>query len=426
MRHAVNADSIRTVISADAADRETRLHQLGSLTDAELTTLDPEDFLAELLRRLCDALGLDVAAILLLDQHAQQLVTTAAVGLEEEVRQRFRLPVGVGFAGKVARLRRPITAENVNPDEIASPVLRAKNVRSLAGVPVLIDDDLVGVLKVGTLQPRTFTDDDIRLLQRAADRAATASQTRRNTLDSQAALALQRGLLPTRLPSVPGIDLAARYVPGQDAGVGGDWYDVFLLPDDSLGIVVGDVAGHGLPSAVVMGRLRSALRAYALEHSDPAEVLTRLDRKIHHFEAGNLATAIYAVIPPDRNRALISNAGHLPPVLAVPGQQARSPRRRSRPPSRHWCRVPLDRPPASNCPRNQSWCSIPMAWSSGAANRSPTDSSSSSPRQAHASRRSLSSDHGRHGHHPRLRRHRAPDAQTGIGDDTTKPLAGRR
>jgi sigma-B regulation protein RsbU (phosphoserine phosphatase) len=322
MRHPVNADSIRTVIRADAADRETRSQQLESLKEAELTTLDPEDFLAEQLRRLCDALGLDVAAILLLDQHAQQLVTTASVGLEEEVRQRFRLPVGVGFAGKVAQLRGPITAENVNPDDIASPVLRGKNVRSLAGVPVLIDDDLVGVLKVGTFESRTFTENDIRLLQRAADRAAAASQARRNRLDSQAALALQRGLLPTRLPSVPGIDLAARYVPGQDAGVGGDWYDVFLLPDGSLGIVVGDVAGHGLPSAVVMGRLRSALRAYALEHSDPAEVLARLDRKIHHFEAGNLATAIYVVIPPDRNHARISNAGHLPPVLAVPGHQA--------------------------------------------------------------------------------------------------------
>ncbi len=310
------------MISADAADRESRLRELGLLSEAELTTLSPEDFLAEQLRRLCDVLRLDVAAILLLDQHAQQLVTTAAVGLEEEVRQRFRLPVGVGFAGKVARFRRPFTAENVRPDQIASPVLRAKNVHSLAGVPVLIDDDLVGVLKVGTLQPRTFTDDDIRLLQRAADRAATASQARRNTLDSQAALALQRGLLPTRLPSVPGIELAARYVPGQDAGVGGDWYDVFLLPDDSLGIVVGDVAGHGLPCAVVMGRLRSALRAYALEHSDPAEVLTRLDRKIHHFEAGSLATAIYAVIPPDRNCALFSSAGHLPPVLAIPGHEA--------------------------------------------------------------------------------------------------------
>jgi serine phosphatase RsbU (regulator of sigma subunit) len=197
------------------------------------------------------------------------------------------------------------------------------NVRSLAGVPILVDDDIVGVLIVGALQRRQFTEHDVQLLQRVADRAATASQTRRNTLDSDAALALQRGLLPTRLPPVPGVDLAARYIPGHHAGVGGDWYDVFLLPDDWLGIVIGDVSGHGLPSAVIMGRLRSALRAYALDHPDPAEVLRRLDRKINHFEAGSLATAIYGTIPPDRSRIFVSNAGHPPPVLAAPDQEAR-------------------------------------------------------------------------------------------------------
>ncbi len=311
------------MISAGDADSATSSRRLAWLSDSALTDRSPEDFLGELLRRLCETLSFDVAAILLLDQHAQQLVTTAAVGLEEEVRQRFRLPVGVGFAGMVARLRQPVRKANVDPGDIASPVLRAKNVSSLAGVPVLVDDDLVGVLKVGTLHPRNFTDDDIQLLQRVADRAAAASQIRRSALDSEAALALQRGLLPTRLPYVPGVDLAARYVPGQDAGVGGDWYDVFLLPDEWLGIVVGDVSGHGLRAAVVMGRLRSALRAYALDHPDPAEVLRRLDRKIHHFEAGSLATAIYALIPPDRNSVLISNAGHPPPVLAVPGRKTR-------------------------------------------------------------------------------------------------------
>ena len=87
-----------------------------------------------------------------------------------------------------------------------------------------------------------------------------------------------------------GVELAARYVPGDQLGVGGDWYDVFVLPSGDLGVVVGDVSGHGLRSAVVMGRLRSALRAYASIEDDPAMVLGCLDRKIQHFEAGNLAT----------------------------------------------------------------------------------------------------------------------------------------
>jgi serine phosphatase RsbU (regulator of sigma subunit) len=116
--------------------------------------------------------------------------------------------------------------------------------------------------------------------------------------------------------------MAARYVPGHDAGVGGDWYDVFTLPSGWLGVVIGDVSGHGLRSAVVMGRLRSALRAYALVCDDPAQALTLLDRKIHHFETGNLATVLYAMISPDRATIQLSSAGHLQPILATPGQPA--------------------------------------------------------------------------------------------------------
>ena len=114
------------MVSAGPGNSATKAQQLAWLTDGELANLSPEDFLAELLRRLCKTLGLDVAAILLLDQHAQQLVTTAAVGLEEEVRQRFRLPVGVGFAGKVAKLRRPVAQADVLPGDIASPVLQPR------------------------------------------------------------------------------------------------------------------------------------------------------------------------------------------------------------------------------------------------------------------------------------------------------------
>src|SRR5580700_1718395 len=131
----------------------------------------------------------------------------------------------------------------------------------------------------------------------AADRAAAAVQSMAVQADRLAASALQRSLMPTALPVVAGAELAARYIPGS-GGVGGDWYDVFTLPSGELCVVIGDVAGSGLPAAVIMGRMRSALRAYALETADPAEVLDRLDRK-------NLCLA-----------------GHLPPVIALPGQPA--------------------------------------------------------------------------------------------------------
>jgi serine phosphatase RsbU (regulator of sigma subunit) len=102
--------------------------------------------------------------------------------------------------------------------------------------------------------------------------------------------------------------------------VGGDWYDVFALPSGELCIVIGDVAGSGLPAAVIMGRMRSALRAYALQTVDPGEVLDRLDHKMQHFEPGALATVAYAVFEPGLGRVHIASAGHLPPVVAAPGQ----------------------------------------------------------------------------------------------------------
>ncbi|GGN69212.1 cyclic diguanylate phosphodiesterase [Actinoplanes lobatus] len=299
---------------------DERLRRLEAVTDATLSRLETSDLLDELLDRVRDLLDVDTAAILLLDPHARQLVATAAKGLEEEVRAGFREAVGRGFAGRVAETRRPVRITDVTPDEVANPFLLERGVRSLLGVPILAGEDLLGVLHIGSLTRREFGDDDVKLLELVADRAAVAGRIRSAKLDRAAALALQRSLLPTRLPQVPGVELAARYVPGHATGIGGDWYDVFPLPSGWLGVVIGDVSGHGLASAVVMGRIRSALRAYALICDDPAEALTLLDRKVVHFEAGSMTTALYTMVSPGRDHAVISTAGHLRPVLAVPGR----------------------------------------------------------------------------------------------------------
>jgi serine phosphatase RsbU (regulator of sigma subunit) len=259
---------------------------------------------------------------MLLDEDTQQLVTVAAIGLEDEVIQGFRMNLGAGFVGQVASTRMPIIVDLIDESTVASPYLRELGLATLVGVPMLSGGEVVGVLHLGTYEPRHFTEQDIALLQLVADRAGMASRARQTQADRAATLALQRSLIPSRLPRLPGIDLAARYLPGHEFGVGGDWYDVFTLPSGHLGIVVGDVAGHGLRAAVVMGRLRSALRAYALECDDPAEVLTRLDRKITHFETGNLATVLYAMLSPDLNHFRISAAGHPLPVLAAPERAA--------------------------------------------------------------------------------------------------------
>jgi serine phosphatase RsbU (regulator of sigma subunit) len=298
-----------------------RLRDIRSLTDAALSRLDDDDFLAELLDRTRGILGADTAAVLLLDNAAGQLIATAAAGLEEEVRQGVRIPVGRGFAGRIAAEHRPVIIDHVDHSTVINPILVAKGIRAMMGVPLVAGGRVIGVMHVGSLTPRQFTSQDIELLQLAADRAAMAVRSLLARDDRIAAAALQRSLLPSALPTIPGAQVAARYVPGRGA-VGGDWYDVFTLPSGALGVVIGDVAGSGLHAAVIMGRMRSALRAYTLEAADPAEVLSKLDRKMQHFEPGALATVLYAVIDRALDRAHIASAGHLPPVIATVGQPA--------------------------------------------------------------------------------------------------------
>jgi len=305
----------------DPVPVENRLRAIQSITDAALSRLDDRELLAELLDRTREALQADTAAVLLLDSPSGQLVATAAAGLEEEVRQGVRIPVGRGFAGRIAAEQRPVILDRVDHTTVLNPILWAKGIQSMMGVPMMAGGQMIGVLHVGSLTSRQFTSHEIELLQLAADRAAAAVQSITAQNDRLAVAALQRSLVPSALPAVPGAEMAARYIPGSGV-VGGDWYDVFTLPSGELGVVMGDVAGSGLPAAVIMGRMRSALRAYALETLDPAEVLARLDRKMLHFEPNALATVLYAVIDPALDRMHIALAGHFPPVLAAPGQAA--------------------------------------------------------------------------------------------------------
>jgi serine phosphatase RsbU (regulator of sigma subunit) len=249
------------------------------------------------------------------------LIATAAAGLEEEVRQGVRIPVGRGFAGRIAAEQKPVILNRVDHTTVLNPILWEKGIRSMMGVPLVAGGRVIGVLHVGSLAPREFTSQDAGLLQLAADWAAAAVQSMTSRADRVAAKALQRSLVPSALPVVAGAELAARYVPGSGA-VGGDWYDVFTLPSGELCVVMGDVAGSGLPAAVIMGRMRSALRAYALETPDPAEVLDRLDRKMQHFEPDAMATVLYAVTDLTRDQMHISLAGHFPPIVARPGKPA--------------------------------------------------------------------------------------------------------
>jgi serine phosphatase RsbU (regulator of sigma subunit) len=251
-------------------------------------------------------------------------VATAARGISEEVHQGVRIPVGQGFAGRIAEQRSPLAIDRVAPDTVLNPILWEKGIRSLLGAPLMAGGEVLGVLHVGTWSSRSFTEEDAVLLQLVADRVSLAVQARMHQAERAAATTLQRSLLPEHLPSVPGLELASRYVAGDANGVvGGDWYDVFTLPSGALFAAVGDVVGNGLEAAQSMGRIRSVLRAYALDVEDPAELMAKLDRQVHYFRPGMSATAWCGVLDRDRRTLRMSSAGHPPPALAEPGHPAR-------------------------------------------------------------------------------------------------------
>ncbi len=312
------ADVASSAVRLSLADS---LRDIRSITDAALSSLGPQDMLDALAVRVRQALQVDTVAVLLLDQPSQQLVATAASGLEEEVRQGVRIPVGKGFAGRIAAEGRCMILDEVDRTKVVNPILLDKGIRSLMGAPLRSEGNVIGVMHVGTLSPRAFSSQDVDMLQIAADRAALAVQALSAQLDRAAAVALQRSLLPSALPAIPGLDMAARFVPGS-GNIGGDWYDVFVLPSGQICAVIGDVAGSGMKAAVIMGRMRSALRAYALETADPADMLQRLERKMRHFEPDAMATVLCAVFSPGLDQVAIANAGHLPPILALPGEPA--------------------------------------------------------------------------------------------------------
>lgn len=228
-----------------ALDDVTRkLANIQAITTEAFTDIDLEDFLDTLLERVREIMDVDTAVVLLLDSQAQVLVATAAKGIEEEVSQAVHVPVGQGFAGRVAALRRPIFIDDVPSADVFNPLLVQRGLHSLLGVPLIASGTLLGVLHVGTLTMRRFTADETEFLRLAGASAAMAVQSLRTRAERAGAMQLQHSLVPSALPAIPGIELAARYRPGK-ASVGGDWYDVFTLPSGEVGIVMGDGPAMG-------------------------------------------------------------------------------------------------------------------------------------------------------------------------------------
>jgi signal transduction histidine kinase len=149
-----------------------RLEHIQAVTDVALSHLELNDLLGELLGRIRDILRADTCAILLLDLETDELFPRAAVGIEAGGERDIRIPLGRGFAGRIAATKAPLIIEDVEHADVLNPVFRERGIKSLLGTPLVVRGEVIGVMHVGTLRPRRFTGEDVELLQLVADRAA--------------------------------------------------------------------------------------------------------------------------------------------------------------------------------------------------------------------------------------------------------------
>src|SRR3954451_19983839 len=289
------------------------------LVDATLRHQSLHDILPDLIARVRDVLEAEAATVFLADEETDQLVVAASSvgsGGEDEA---GAIAFGEAFAGRVAASRRAELLHDPAPGEFADTSIHDAGIHSLIGAPLEARGRLTGVVQVGSAS-RRLTEEDLGFLRLAADRVALAvDHVQLYEREHRIAETLQRSLLPERLPQLPGLGVAARYQPAAaEAEVGGDWYDVIPVPGGRVGLVMGDVAGKGLGAASMVGRLRSALRAYALEGHDPATAVEQLNRLVWtELDDRRMATLLYVILDPAEGSIRWVNAGHMPPLLVV-------------------------------------------------------------------------------------------------------------
>ncbi|MFG2904261.1 SpoIIE family protein phosphatase [Kitasatospora sp. NPDC048286] len=231
--------------------------------------------------------------------------------------------------GMALQLNQPVLVPVVSPDVAVdyaialggarlAPVVTG---RSMLVVPLSARGTVLGILKLLRLPDRApFDESDAATLKELAVRAALSlDNARLHRAEARVATTLQRSMIPTRPPQIPGVQVAHRYLPGDPkAEVGGDWFDAIQLPGSRVALVVGDVMGHGLHSAAAMGRFRTAMQTLAALDLPPGQLLRHLDNLAHKLGDDHLATCLYAVYDPINRTCELASAGHVPPVLVHP------------------------------------------------------------------------------------------------------------
>jgi PAS domain S-box-containing protein len=309
------------LVAAEAAREQaeratTTIARLQAVADAALTQHHLDDLLPTILQRTKEVMDADAAAVLLLQDDGSLSLLAADDAVTSPRPERVRADAGI--AGRVLAGFEPVLVHDPIAEQLADPAVLEAGISSILGVPLVsAGDEIIGVIEIGVCPPRRLGSDDIDLLRLTADRVALAiDHARAYGREHRIAETLQRSLLPQTLPSMPGVTLAARYLPAaSESEVGGDWYDAIGLPGGRLLLVMGDVSGKGLAAASTLGALRNAIRAYALDGHGPAQIAERLNRFVLAEPAhDHMATLVLATFDAVTGELAWVNAGHPSPL----------------------------------------------------------------------------------------------------------------
>lgn len=327
---------------ADAEDPFTLLREAGARIG---TTLDLDTTARELVEvtvpRFADAAAVHLVDRLISDAEPVKEGKDDPAALLRRIVARHRDPAPPGTADRFPegellapaadspwhRPDEPLLLSRVDPalaDDLAADLgvpagAGVLGGRSLLVVPLVARGTVLGrLLCLRNPRRRPFDRADVATAGELAARGALCiDNARLHLMESRAATALQRSMLPTRPPKLPGVRIAHHYRPGdREAQVGGDWFDAVQLPGGRVALIVGDVMGHGLHSAAVMGQFRTAVQTMAALDLPPAQLLRHLDNLAHRLGRDHLATCVYVVYDAIHRTCTLSNAGHVPPVLA--------------------------------------------------------------------------------------------------------------
>ncbi|HEU4971819.1 MAG TPA: SpoIIE family protein phosphatase [Gaiellaceae bacterium] len=305
--------------AARRADATRRLQEVTAELSVASTTLDVS---TTCLEKALDSVGAEAGFVVLTGpagSRAVELVTSAGYGDEELAAWRaLDLDANAPFARAVSSGEAVWALSSDELSDFADANEPAA--KGWIAVPLTTRGGVRGALHLSLHSRRTFTDEERAWLQSMVSQCGQALE-RASQYEAEQTIAetLQRSVLPSSLPRVDGVQLAARYLPGSaQLDVGGDWFDALQLPDGKLGLIVGDVVGKGVQAAASMAQLRNAIRAFSVERLKPSSVLMRLNRLADEVLDTSFATLAYIALDPETGTCRFASAGHPPPAVAYP------------------------------------------------------------------------------------------------------------